>query len=315
MPRVSIIIPAHNAMAYLPETVESALKQTFSDFELLIINDGSSDSIEEWARQIPDARVKLISQEKQGSAVARNTGLACAQGEYIAFLDADDLWVPSKLEKQVQFLDSHPSTGVVLTSMVLADEYGKPTGRTLTSNAEGNAWEKLVVANTVPTSAFVARRCCFDTGGFDPSLKISQDWDLWIRIAANYPFAVIKEPLIFYRQHAGNITNNLKATEQGLYTVIEQAFQSVSPERMSLKKHSYGYANIHLGWKALKGKARDYEQATSFLRQAILYCPQLVFSKNCIRLAVSILLMQIIGHQGYEKVRSLNRNFNQRFMN
>ena len=101
MSKVSVIIPAYNAMNYLPQTLKSVLQQTFTDFEILIINDGSSDDIVEWSSQISDSRVKLISQINQGVSAARNTGIRNAQGEYIAFIDADDLWEPTKLEKQV----------------------------------------------------------------------------------------------------------------------------------------------------------------------------------------------------------------------
>ena len=104
MPKVSVIIPTYNAMTYLPETVESVLRQTYSNFELLIIDDGSSDQTVQWVSQLVDSRVRLISQENQGASVARNTGIAHAQGEYVAFLDADDLWEPTKLEQQVRCL-------------------------------------------------------------------------------------------------------------------------------------------------------------------------------------------------------------------
>lgn len=102
MPKVSVVIPAYNAMSYLPETVASVLNQTFEDYEVIVVNDGSKDDIKIWIAQLADTRIKLISQENQGLSGARNTGIAHAQGEYVAFLDADDLWAPTKLEKQVQ---------------------------------------------------------------------------------------------------------------------------------------------------------------------------------------------------------------------
>src|SRR4028119_2048415 len=113
MPKVSVIVPAYNAMSYLPETLQSVLTQTFNSFEVLIINDGSSDEIVEWASEIKDSRVKLISQENQGLSGARNTGIRSSQGEYLAFLDADDIWESSKLEKQVECLDKNLDVGMV----------------------------------------------------------------------------------------------------------------------------------------------------------------------------------------------------------
>src|SRR4028119_2409178 len=124
MPKVSVIIPAYNAMAYLPETLESVLNQTFTDFEVLIINDGSSDGIVEWASEIKDSRVKLISQENQGLSGARNTGIWSSQGEYLAFLDADDIWEPTKLEKQVQCLEEDNNIGLVSSWVSSINESG-----------------------------------------------------------------------------------------------------------------------------------------------------------------------------------------------
>src|SRR4028119_1857024 len=124
MPKVSVIIPAYNAMAYLPETLESVINQTFTDFEVLIINDGSPDGIVEWASEIKDSRVKLISQENQGLSGARNTGIWSSQGEYLAFLDADDIWEPTKLEKQVQCLDKNLDVGMVSSGISTIDPNG-----------------------------------------------------------------------------------------------------------------------------------------------------------------------------------------------
>jgi glycosyltransferase involved in cell wall biosynthesis len=124
MPQVSVIIPAYNAMAFLPETLESVLNQTFTDFEVLIINDGSPDDIVEWASEIKDSRVKLISQENQGISGARNTGMWSSQGEYLAFLDADDIWEAKKLEKQVEYLEKHPDVGLVSSWISNVDRNG-----------------------------------------------------------------------------------------------------------------------------------------------------------------------------------------------
>lgn len=245
MPNVSVIIPAYNAMTYLPETVESVLRQTFTDFEVLIIDDGSSDHIVEWVSQLVDPRVKLISQENQGACAARNTGIAQAQGEYIALLDADDLWEPTILEKQVRCLEDDPAVGLVHTWMAIIDQQGRPTGRVITSNAEGEVWKQLVEKNPVPCSSVMVRRCCFDTVGvFDQSLLNIDDWDMWIRIAACYRFAVIKEPLMRYRQHHNNMTKNWQVVEQACRLIIEKAFHSAPPELLYLKSRSYGHANI-----------------------------------------------------------------------
>jgi glycosyltransferase involved in cell wall biosynthesis len=109
--------------------MENVLSQTYDDFEVIVVNDGSSDETQQWVSQIKDPRVKLISQENQGLAGARNTGIAHAQGEYITFLDADDLWEPTKLEKQVCVLEDNPEIALVYTWVAFIDEAGKHTGR------------------------------------------------------------------------------------------------------------------------------------------------------------------------------------------
>jgi len=158
MTRVSVIIPAYNAMKYLPETLDSVLKQTYKDFEIIIINDSSFDVIEQWAAQMENPKVKLISQDNQGAAGARNTGINFARGEYIAFLDADDLWEPTKLEKQVCALQENPEVGLVYTWVNRVDEKGKSIGKPFKSFLEGNVWEKLIEKNVVAPSSecFVA---------------------------------------------------------------------------------------------------------------------------------------------------------------
>jgi glycosyltransferase involved in cell wall biosynthesis len=174
MPKVSIVIPTYNAMKYLPTTVESVLHQTFTDFEVLIINDGSSDGVEEWVSGLTDRRIRLISQANQGLPGARNTGITQAQGKYIAFLDADDLWEPTKLEKQVRCLDEQPEVGVVYTWSRLIDGQGNPTGRIHAGQGEGNIWQQLLLGKDPISngSSAMVRRGCFDTAGlFDTRLK------------------------------------------------------------------------------------------------------------------------------------------------
>lgn len=305
MPKVSVVIPAYNAMKYLPETVESVLKQTFTDFEVLIINDGSSDHIVQWAFGLVDPRVKLISQKNQGLPGARNTGIAQAQGEYIAFLDADDLWEQTKLEKQVCCLEDNPTVGLVHTWMVLVDEHGKSTGRVMTFNAEGDVWKQVVEKNVIACPSVMVRRSCFDVGVFDRNLRSVEDWDMWIRIASRYPFAVIKEPLAYYRQLPSSMSKNCQVMEQAFRTVIEKAFHSAPKELLYLKNRSYGHANLTLAWKALQSHDRDYRLALHFRASAIAHYPQLRYSWEYIRLSLAIAVMRLFGTQGYSNILAL----------
>ncbi|WP_315786852.1 glycosyltransferase family 2 protein [Fischerella sp. JS2] len=303
MPKVSVIIPAYNAMTYLPETLESVLRQTFTDFEVLIVNDGSSDPILEWACGIVDPRVKLISQENQGVSTARNTGITHAQGEYIAFVDADDLWESTKLAKQIRCLEENPAIGLVHTWIVLIDEQGKSSGRVISSNAKGNVWKQVVEHNLIQTSTVLVRRCCLETVGvFDQNLRSAEDWELWVRIASRYLLAVVKEPLVFYRLHSCNTTKNWRLIEQGLSPVIEKVFQSIPPEAQYLKHRCYGRGNLHLAWKALQSDDKDCKWARHFRTLAVKYYPQLRYSRQYIRLSLAIAIMEWFGPFGFSRV-------------
>ncbi len=315
MSKVSVIITAYNTMAYLPETLKSVLRQTFTDFEVLIINDGSSDHIVQWASELVEPRVRLISQENQGVGVARSTGIANAQGEYVAFLDGDDLWEPTKLEKQVSCLEENPQVGLVHTWLAGIDQQSKPTGRVMGSHIEGEVWQQIIERNMVACSSAMVRRCCFETVGmFDKNLRFAEDWDMWIRLAARYPFAVLKEPLVSYREHPNSKSKKYASRLQDFRTIIEKAFDSVPYELLHLRSRSYGYMNLCIAWKCLQGSEIDYKSASHFRHLATLHYPQLRYSGEYIRLSFAIALMQWFGADSYDKVQtffySLRRRYN-----
>jgi len=306
MPKVSVVIPAYNAMTYLPETLSSVLCQTFTNFEVLIVNDGSSDHIEKWASELTEPQVKFLSQANQGPSSARNTGIAQAKGEYIAFVDADDIWEPTKLEKQVRCLDDNPAVGLVYNWTSVVDEQGKATGRVITYDAQGDVLRQILERNIIYCPSVIVRRCCFDMVGlFEPGLRFNEDWEMWIRIASRYHFAVTKEPLVYYRQHPTNSSKNWQLMEEGYSIVIEKAFKSVPSELEYLKNRSYGHANFSLAWKTLQSREKDYKLAVHFRDRAIAHYPELRFSKEYIRLSLAITLMRHFGADGYSRALKL----------
>ncbi|MCT7984813.1 glycosyltransferase [Laspinema sp. A4] len=304
MPKVSVIIPAYNSLAYLPETIASVLNQTYSDFEAIIVNDGSSDRTEEWVSQQSDPRIKLISQPNQGLSGARNTGIAHATGDYLAFLDADDLWHPTKLEKQVDCLDHHPDVGLVYTWVALINEQSIATGRLFNSSQEGYIWDTLILENIVGCgSVAMVRRQCFETCGvFDLNFpSVVEDWDMWLRIAVHYPFKAICEPLVYYRQHSQSGSRNWEAMAESYRLVLEKAFATAPEERQYLKNSSYARTNLCLAWKLLQGPQKDYRKASDYAMKAVTFDPQVRFSREYLRLQIAILLMAGLGPEKYEK--------------
>jgi glycosyltransferase involved in cell wall biosynthesis len=311
MPKVSVIIPAYNAMSYLPETLESVLQQTFTDFEIIIVDDGSSDRIVTWANSLTDDRIRFISQSNQGVSTARNTAIGQAKGEYIAFLDADDLWQSTKLEKQVQFLDSNPTVGLVATWMILTDEDNHPLSEVKLDFKQGNLRKEIIEVSIIPCGSIpMVRRVCFDRVGlFDPTLRFGEDWEMWTRIAADYDFGLIKELLVNYRQHSHNSSKNSQEILPDFDRLIEKMFSSVPTELLSIKDRTYGRMNLYIAWKSLENK--DFQGANDFCNRAIKYYPQLQYTKDYRRLKLLILIQSRLNTDMYRGFRNLFRTLKQ----
>ena len=307
MPKVSVIIPAYNAMTYLPETLESVLQQTFTDFEVLIVDDGSLDNIVQWANGLTDDRVKFIFQSNEGVSTARNLAISKASGDYIAFLDADDLWEKTKLEKQAQFLDDNPTVGLVATWMILTDKQGNPGVEVKIDFEQGNIRKELIEISLIPCGSIpMVRRVCFDKVGlFDPTLRFGEDWEMWTRIAADYDFGLIKETLVYYRQHSTNSSKNSQQILPDFDRLIEKMFDSVPQELLAIKAKTYGRMNLYIAWKSLENE--DYKGARDFSNQAIKYYPQLQYTKNYLRLKLLTLVKSIVHKEISHKLNRFLR--------
>lgn len=214
-PKVSVVITCYNYAKYLKESIDSVLGQTFRDFEVIVINDGSTDNNDEVIGPYLDKeRVVYIKQDNKGQACAKNNGIWNAKGKYIAFLDADDYWEPEKLEKQVPILDSDPCIGVVYCAAKFMDDEGNLTllDKRLKYLQPKRGWvtKYLLFDNFVPFSSSIVRREVFDKVGlFDESLRMSIDWDLWLRSSVHFKFEYVDEPLMVYRVgHPGQMSKN-----------------------------------------------------------------------------------------------------------
>jgi glycosyltransferase involved in cell wall biosynthesis len=208
-PIVSVIIPLYKGERYIAKAVQSVLDQTFQNFELIIVNDGSPDNCKEIIQSyLRDPRVKYIEQLNAGVANARNTGIRHATGDYLAFLDQDDLWHVTKLAKQVDFMEKHPEAALSHCNVGFIDA----EGRTLATPAwawvketTGHCAEDLILANRIATLTVLLRRSCIDKiGMFRQELAPADDWDLWLRLSVCYSFGFIPELLGYYRLHGNN---------------------------------------------------------------------------------------------------------------
>jgi glycosyltransferase involved in cell wall biosynthesis len=222
-PLVSVIMPAYNAERTLPDALDSALRQTYERLEVVVVDDGSTDGTRQILREYADRdpRVTYRCQDHAGPASARNRGIRAARGEYVAFLDADDLWLKDKLALQMGKA-RRQSGSVVLTGV---QRFMVETGRqvTLSSTSPPDYRSKRNYVETllgltnfqmaVFNTALVPRACLDEVGIFDESLPVAEDWDLWLRLAGRFPFANVDKPLLLYRKHAGSLTRTSRLGE------------------------------------------------------------------------------------------------------
>lgn len=240
MPTVSVVIPLYNAEKTIQATLDSVFQQTFSDFELIVIDDGSTDSSPEIVKVYSDKRLHLFSFANSGAAAARNQGIARAQGDYIALLDADDIWSADKLADQIEMLKKNPEVGLVYSWSDYIDAEGNPVcpgKRVIPSENFDDTYGKLLVSNFLENGStpLIRKQVLTDVGGFDESLKSSQDLDLYLKIAANYSFAVVPKVQVYYRITPGSITSNIAKNEQKELEFIDILFSQV-PERFKYLK-------------------------------------------------------------------------------
>lgn len=243
-PLVSVVIPAYNAARTLTATVESALAQTVQDFEIVIVDDGSRDATLEVARSIADPRVRVLSQANGGAAAARNTGVRAATGEYVALLDADDLWLPHKLERQLTVLESAPGVDAVQCgALFVNDELELIDIRPCTDT--GRSFVETLLFENLPAflSALVVRRDrLIEVGMFDAGLEILEEWDMALKMARYCNMRSVEEPLVKYRVHAGNRHSNVAIHIKPGLLVLERLYAdpTLPPEIKSLRAQAYG---------------------------------------------------------------------------
>ena len=212
--RISTIIPTYNNASFLKEAIDSVLAQTHPAHEIIVVDDGSTDDTGAVVQAYP--QVKYIKKENGGPNSARNAGLAQATGELVAFLDADDRWEPVKLEKQIQLFEQNPALGLVYANYknIGTDGMDRPDIPTVPIDPQmrGNVFARLLERNMIlgSSSNVLIKKSVFDAVGvFDETLRVGEDWDMWLRIAEQFPIDYINEVLVAIRRHMQNQTNNI----------------------------------------------------------------------------------------------------------
>lgn len=225
MPKVSVVIPSYNCAKYLPEAINSVLKQSFRNYEIIVVDDGSTDNTKEILNSF-NGKIKYLFQQNSGHSIARNNAISKASGKYVAFLDADDIWLPNKLMEQIEFLDAAPDVGMVHSNIIFIDENGKHMNYPMRNNKflSGKIFNYLLTRKAhISSPTVVIRKECLDKIGlFDENLTRlgSEDRDLWLRITKEYEVKYLDKPLAYYRIRKNSQSSNSEKMFLGrLYTL------------------------------------------------------------------------------------------------
>lgn len=284
-PTVSIALCCYNSERYLEETLQSIFAQTYHDWELVIVNDGSTDSTEQIIqRHMAEGRhIVYSTQPNCGLGAARNKAIELSQGEFIALIDHDDVWDPEKLEQQLKLFAKRPEVGVVYSAVhVLVP--GARTGAPAPFRPpmyRGNVFVPLVLCNFVASSTLMIRRACLEkVGWFNPSLCLTEEYELLLRLAEHYEFDYVDKPLVTYRLHEGNASWNGAQLQLEMATVVRQALDrhpwlATHLGTIVTRIKRAGFSFTHGVYYLLRGRVRmalQWYRGWGLLLRALLQC-------------------------------------------
>jgi len=272
---VSVVIPVYNGARFIADAIHSVLTQTYRNVECIVVDDGSQDDTARVVETFGNS-VRYLWKANGGVSSARNFGAKSAHGEYIALLDADDLWVPHKLERQLDLVRTAPDLGLVYTGVKLVDEHLEPLGVMKCphpSVALRNTLLMELPVVAVSMTALIPATVFFEVGGFDERLSTSADTDFACRVARRYPVGGIDEPLALYRQHQAQMHLNARAMEMDMLVVLEKFFaDSTLPSAVrSLRRRAY--ANLHATLVTAYLAAGEYPRVAHHLTRGMARDP------------------------------------------
>jgi glycosyltransferase involved in cell wall biosynthesis len=316
---VSIIIPAFNAAADIRPALNSVRAQTYQEIEVIVVDDGSSDAtstiVEEFARR--DARFQLVRQTNEGVGAARNAGIRKARGKYIAPLDADDLWFPEKLKKQVACMEqSGDGVGLVYCWSTLTDKHGELVDNISTSTLEGRLRHALVLINVLGNASVPLFRAAalekvglYLTRAEQGGAQGCEDWDLALRVAEISTVRVVPEYLVTYRQNGSSMSVNAKSMAASYAVVMSRARQRNCDLPSAAFRWSAGYFYLYLAHRCQT--CGRYSECLSFLKEAVRANPVLLLKAGIYKRSIKAALRTITGSTAETKkaaeVHSNNR--------
>jgi glycosyltransferase involved in cell wall biosynthesis len=298
MPQVSVIIPARNAEKTIVSAVRSALGQTWSDLEVIVIDDGSSDGTLARLATLKDERLRVLTCGKRGVAAARNQGIELARGEFISFLDADDLWTADKIEAQVKALESRPDAGAAYSWTAFMDEQGKFLFAKDPQVIDGDVYQELLVKFFLASGSnlLVRRQCVESVGAFDAACQPVEDWEYSLRIARHCRFVLVPRYQILYRFGIGSASTDVERYEERIRAVVEREFEKASGDLRSRREECLANASQHMAImclaRILHERARG--QAARFLKESVRIFPAVLIKRRTWSLFVAVGLVYLV---------------------
>lgn len=273
-PVLSVIIPAYNVEEFIRPAIDSVLSQSFRDLEVIVVDDGSTDSTVRRVAEVDDPRIRMITRLNGGLSVARNTGIRVATGKYIALLDGDDVWFPGYAQSHVTMLDENPTVGITYNFLAYIDERGERTGQLLTTRLKRPSMRQVVARNVINSQVVVRAECFRQAGLFDERLRACEDQEMWVRILhkTRYSACLIPKILVGYRVRSTSLTMNF--SHQLKYAhIVANIFEGEIGISMLLKRRSLAEDYRIVSRKALSSGQR--RMAARFMTRALWYYPWL----------------------------------------
>lgn len=252
---ISVIIPVFNGEKTIAKTIDSVLHQSFTDLEILVINDGSTDSTEQVVKSFQDSRIKILSYSNAGLSASRNRGIEQASGDFVSFIDADDLWTEDKLQAQYESLMQNKKAVVAYSWTNYIDANNKIIKAGMKVTFEGDVFARLLVSNFLENGSnpLIYRHVFNNVGGFDESLKAAEDWDMWLRLAAEYEFACVQKAQILYRVSHNSMSTKLKQQELASLKVVDKIYKHCRAENLKhIRKITLAHIYKYLTFKSLE---------------------------------------------------------------
>lgn len=325
-PRVSVCIPTFNRSQYLRLTMDSVLHQTFGDFELVVVDNASTDDTGDAVKQFSDGRLRYYRNAQTVGMVANwNRCLEYAQGECVAILHDDDLWLERFLERVVSVMDGYKAVGLVCSAAVLIDADGKPKSVHRPWRTDGilsgrMAFKELLSGNKILCPSVLIRRECFDKlGGFDETVQYSADWEMWLRVSLFYDIGYVGEPLVRYRIGHGSLTEHYSSAFEGWHFRLVDAINVV--ERALRAARGAGFSDVeklghltlgrfYLETAVASQRAGSIRRSIGEIRQALVFAPSLVFRRLRVlgRLFLVCALAPLLGENIVVRIREIKRS-------